>query len=85
MIGSPQHYFAYMLRLWQAGGDEEPVWCASLESAHTGERQMFADLEALFAFLTEKTEVAEGDQPRRHAAEPGGLYCPDHSPGGEKR
>ena len=72
MIGAPPRYFAYMLRLWQAGGEEEPVWCASLESAHTGERQMFADLEALFAFLMDMTEVAEGDRQPLHAAEPKG-------------
>jgi hypothetical protein len=45
-----------MLRLWEASTDEGPVYRASLESPHTGERQAFADLAALFAFLQEKTE-----------------------------
>jgi len=49
-------YLAYMLRMWQVEAEDGPVWRASLESPHTGERQGFADLEALFAFLTEKTE-----------------------------
>ena len=50
-----RRYLAYMLRLWQVGDEREPVWRASLESPHTGERHGFASLEALFAFLEEHT------------------------------
>ena len=50
----PRRYLAYMLRLWQVGGGDEPTWRA-LESPHTGECRGFADLEALFAFLVEQT------------------------------
>ncbi len=57
MAGERSGYRAYMLRLWRAGSDEGPVWRALLESAHTGERQVFADLQALFAFLEQ--EVCE--------------------------
>lgn len=47
-------YVAYMLRLWQAGSrDGIPVWRASLENPHTGERLVFGDPTALFAFLSE--------------------------------
>ncbi len=47
-------YVAYMLRLWQAGSRGGlPVWRASLENPHTGERLAFGDEEALFAFLTD--------------------------------
>ena len=63
-----QHnYLAYLLRLWQVTSDGNLVWRASVESPHTGERHGFADLQALFAFLEEKTgcptrrEVQAGD------------------------
>jgi len=47
-------YIAYMLRLWRAGSrDGIPVWRASLENPHTGERLVFGDVEGLFAFLSE--------------------------------
>ena len=49
-------YLSYMLRLWQAGSrDGKSVWRASLENPHTGERLAFGDVEALVAFLAEKT------------------------------
>jgi hypothetical protein len=50
-----QNYLAYLLRLWQVTSDGNLVWRASVESPHTGERHGFADLQALFAFLEEKT------------------------------
>jgi hypothetical protein len=51
-------YLSYMLRLWQAGSrDGKSVWRASLENPHTGERQAFRDVEALVAFLVEKTSM----------------------------
>jgi hypothetical protein len=56
-------YLAYMLRLWQAGDDEEPSWRVSLESPHTGERHGFAGLAQLVAFLEEQTEAAPHTDP----------------------
>ena len=54
-------YLSYMLRLWQAGSrDGKSVWRASLENPHTGERQAFGDVEALVAFLAEKTSSPTG-------------------------
>ncbi|MFL7792981.1 MAG: hypothetical protein AB8I69_12630 [Anaerolineae bacterium] len=53
-------YLAYMLRLWRADENEKCTWRASVESPHTGERQAFADLETLFAFLQEKTRGVLG-------------------------
>jgi hypothetical protein len=52
-------YLAYMLRLWRTE-DDERGWRASVESPHTGERQAFADLETLFAFLQERTRGVLG-------------------------
>jgi len=59
MPTEPRRYLAYMLRLWQMGSGEEPVWRASLESPHTGERRGFPSLEALVAFLEEYTRGCE--------------------------
>ena len=53
-------YLAYMLRLWRAGEGDKPMWRASVESPHTGERRVFADLETLFAFLQERTQGGNG-------------------------
>jgi hypothetical protein len=61
MTTEQQRYLAYMLRLWQVSSDGEPIWRASLESPHTGERHSFANLELLFAFLEEQ----KGSQPKR--------------------
>lgn len=56
-----QNYLAYLLRLWRTKDDDWPGWRASVESPHTAERHTFTDLEALFAFLRERT--SSGDQP----------------------
>ena len=54
-------YLSYMLRLWQAGSrDGKSVWRASLENPHTGERLAFGGVEALVAFLAEKTNSPLG-------------------------
>jgi hypothetical protein len=59
-------YLAYLLRLWRVNDDGKPVWRASLESPHTGERRGFANLELLFAFLEEKTvELAQREEPAK--------------------
>ncbi len=52
--GRQTTYLAYMLRLWQAGSRNGlPVWRASLENPHTGERLVFGDAQALLVFLAE--------------------------------
>ena len=54
-------YYAYMLRLWRSESQGRRQWRASLESPHTGERQLFSRLEQLFAFLSEQCEVQAPD------------------------
>ncbi len=66
MITQPPLYLAYMLRLWQVEGEVDLVWRASLQSAYNGERHVFADLDALFAFLKDRTGVAEEHPESRH-------------------
>ena len=55
MAEEPQEYQSYLLRLWRTSLRGKPTWRASLESAQTGERHSFADLESLFAFLKQQT------------------------------
>jgi hypothetical protein len=55
MTAEQPGYLAYMLRMWRVEAEEGTVWRASVESPHTGERDGFANLEVLFAFLEEKT------------------------------
>jgi hypothetical protein len=52
---STRGYQAYLVRLWQSNTAEGPVWRASVESPHTGERRAFASLEQLFAFVEDET------------------------------
>jgi hypothetical protein len=51
MLFRMERYLAFMLRLWDVGNSEDPVWRASLENPHTGERRTFASKKALFAYL----------------------------------
>ncbi len=61
-----KHYVSFMLRLWRAGNDGKPVWRASLEDPHTGERLGFASPGELFAYLEtriEETALASEESP----------------------
>jgi hypothetical protein len=55
MSSEQRGYLAYMLRMWRVSDDGKPAWRALVESPHSGERQGFANVELLFAFLAEKT------------------------------
>jgi hypothetical protein len=68
-------YISYLLRLWQIRSEGEPIWRASLESPHTGERWSFANLSDLFTFLEEETSHAVGGQIASDADEKGGETC----------
>ena len=61
-------YLAYLLRLWQVGSGKESTWRASLEDAHTGERQSFASLDELFRFLCQVTAVEPGTRESQELA-----------------
>ncbi|MBN1993322.1 MAG: hypothetical protein JW953_11535 [Anaerolineae bacterium] len=49
----PGNYLAYLLRLRR--DNESTAWRATVENPHTGERQGFASLRQLIAFLEEQT------------------------------
>ncbi len=55
MIDERQEYQAYLVRLWRVRSRGQWVWRASLQSPLTGERQAFADLPGLFAYLEQRT------------------------------
>lgn len=49
-------YRAYLLRLWaESGANENHTWRFSLEKVGSSERQGFADLGSLAAFLKKET------------------------------
>jgi hypothetical protein len=50
----PPRYLSFMLRCWEARGqqpDRLATWRFSLQDAETGERHAFRDLTALVAYL----------------------------------
>jgi hypothetical protein len=53
-------YYSYLLRLWQVPTSDEHTWRIQLENVRTGEKQWFASLEELLAFLSRETaEIKE--------------------------
>jgi len=70
-MNGESEYLAYMLRLHRVWRDGRPVWLASVESPHSGERQAFAGMDALLAFLLEATGGSEGSPPRKRGLETG--------------
>jgi hypothetical protein len=54
MASQTSDYIAYLLRLWRVDEVDGVQWRASLEEPSTGERQGFADIEKLCAFLEEQ-------------------------------
>src|SRR5205085_1186645 len=75
MSGKQRSYRSYLLRLWLTGSPGTRVWRASLEDVATHERQNFASLEQLFAFVESQArrQPRDGDAPRAAEAdgEPG--------------
>jgi hypothetical protein len=69
MAEEPQEYQSYLLRLWRTSNRGKPIWRASLESAQTGERHSFADLESLFIFLVQQTGSNRQHQSRQPTTE----------------
>ena len=49
-------YLSYLLRLWLVHNHDGCLWRCSLENVQTGERQGFANLEALCVFLIERID-----------------------------
>ena len=64
-----RRYISYLLRLWQTEREGTLVWCASLESPATGERQGFVGLADLYAFLAQETAPLDEEDPRTPASD----------------
>ena len=54
-MNQKRRYLSYLLRLWQEGADDPPLWRASLERPQGGDRLYFASLADLFALLEKET------------------------------
>lgn len=52
---------SYLLRLWQIESYGQVAWRASLDEVQSGQRHGFPDLEALIAFLRERTGAEPDD------------------------
>ena len=66
-----RHHMAYLLRLWEVRNGDRRIWRASLQSPSTSERHAFRSLEALFAFLEDRTAVLlPTPEPRGPCEEP---------------
>jgi hypothetical protein len=62
MSTEERRYISYLVRFWQTRRTGEPVWRASVESPHTGERRGFASTTDLFTFLEEEIRGVAGNQ-----------------------
>ena len=51
MASEKRHYQAFLLRMWQVMNCGQPVWRASLEDPHTGERMGFGSLDEVVTYL----------------------------------
>ena len=60
MSDERERYMSYLLRLWQTTSGNKVVWRASLENSQTGERQGFANLDALLNYLRQQTDTETG-------------------------
>ena len=69
MTTEQRDYLAYMLRLWQVNDDGKPVWRASVESPHTGERHGFQPGAAV--------RVSGGKDGRAHTRRAAARQQPD--------
>ncbi|MCO5205941.1 MAG: hypothetical protein M9928_12965 [Anaerolineae bacterium] len=50
-------YRSFLLRLWQVEQNGDRLWRCSLEETGTCRQRNFADLEALFGYLSAETNV----------------------------
>lgn len=55
MTQQPNQYHSYLLRLWRSNA--QSPWRSSVQCTASGEKQIFADLAALFNFI--HTQLAE--------------------------
>lgn len=62
---------SYLLRLWPVDGNDRTYWRASLQEVHSGRRQGFENLENLFAYLSEETELTTQQMARGYKIELG--------------
>ncbi len=79
MSEEPDAYQTYLLRVWRVQCKGRWQLRASLESPRTGERQWFAGLEQLFAFLRELRNGQASDASGVSGANGGAVAGSDYS------
>ena len=72
MSREERDYKSYLLRLWRTRRKGEPVWRASIESPHTGQRKAFTGLPGLLAFLEKEIGSVADNRPAPDTDEEGG-------------
>jgi hypothetical protein len=63
MTDQSPDYIVFLLRLWRVKADDGVHWRASLEASDTGERQGFADVDRLCAYLEEQCRGQPANSP----------------------
>lgn len=76
MHSGREGYQAYLVRLWQVRSAGKWLWRAALESPHTGEWQVFADLAGPFTYLEQRTSGLDLIDPAEDGTGDDGL-CGD--------
>ena len=65
MTQEQRSYIAYLVRLWQVDDVTSPVWRASIEDPHSGERRGFASLDDLWLFLKQQMDHTKSSETER--------------------
>jgi hypothetical protein len=78
-LGEPG-YLSFLLRLWRVDDGQAKAWRASLQNALTGQRQGFADLVQLMAFLRQQTDDSGNPGPGLPGSEAADQTLPEPPP-----
>lgn len=53
------HYYSYLLRIWQTKEPNQTIWYFSLENPLTHEIKVFQDVSTLTKYLTQTIEIKQ--------------------------
>jgi hypothetical protein len=71
MSNQQPDYLAYLLRLWRHNDEEQTNWRASIESSHSGNRHVFANLDDLVTFLRLQMGLGHDESEQKDAPKQG--------------
>ncbi|MGE5373521.1 MAG: hypothetical protein ACM3XO_00585 [Bacteroidota bacterium] len=61
-----KNYCSFLLRLKQVQSEDLQTWVVSIQDTHTGQKQIFSNLDGLIQFL----QAEFGSRPEQHAESP---------------